>query len=169
MYALGSLPVRARTAADPARGVEHRVARADAGPLHQPLAHLADQRREARVVARGPHRPCTLLEVRQCIDHAGSLAPPWTSRFARTGHLRRGRPWPGSATRWLSNVNSGWVGVGSEPPRRDECRLRTTSVISIGQEPIEMTLVVAGPLRTLSYPAAVDVRMPRRGSLESDT
>ena len=33
-----------------------------------------------------------------------------------------------------------------------------TSVVSMGQEPIETTLVTAGPLRTHSYPAAVDVR-----------
>jgi hypothetical protein len=33
-----------------------------------------------------------------------------------------------------------------------------TSVVSMGQEPFEMTLVAAGPLRTHSYPAAVDVR-----------
>jgi hypothetical protein len=54
-----------------------------------------------------------------------------------------------------SNVNGGRVGGESEPSRGDEC---TTSVTSMGQEPIEMTLVDAGPLRTHSYPAAVDVR-----------
>jgi hypothetical protein len=36
----------------------------------------------------------------------------------------------------------------------------------MGQEPIETTLVAAGPLRTHSYPAAVDVR-PLRGVVES--
>ena len=48
----------------------------------------------------------------------------------------------------------------------------STSVVSMGQEPIETTLVAAGPLRTHSYPAAVDVRWastihvraPARGS-----
>ena len=38
-----------------------------------------------------------------------------------------------------------------------------TSVVSMGQEPIETTLVAAGPFRTHSYPAAVDVRPLREG------
>jgi hypothetical protein len=54
-----------------------------------------------------------------------------------------------------SKVNGGRVGGESEPPRGDD---RTTSVISMGQEPIEMTLVDAGPLRTHSYPVVVEVR-----------
>jgi hypothetical protein len=36
-----------------------------------------------------------------------------------------------------------------------------TSVTSIRQEGVEMTFVVAGSLRTQSYPAAVDVRYGR--------
>ena len=35
----------------------------------------------------------------------------------------------------------------------------------MGQEPIETTLVTAGPLRTHSYPAAVDGRLARCGVL----
>ena len=35
-------------------------------------------------------------------------------------------------------------------------------VVSMGQEPVETTLVAAGPLRTHPYPAAVDARLLRR-------
>ena len=37
----------------------------------------------------------------------------------------------------------------------------------MGQEPIEATLVAARPLRTRSYPAAVDVRGLSRADVES--